>query len=106
MTTAIRGEKHQLAKLTTPIVIEMRRARKERRLPYAQLGDLYGVSAQVAHGICRGTRWPHVGGPIARPSKPGRRPKDKIKKKVSKKTKAKVTKKTKQKAKVREQRAA
>lgn len=61
----IRGAKHPLAKLTERKIIAMRTERATKRTSYAKLGKKYGnVAAQTAHGICRGTRWPHVGGPI------------------------------------------
>ena len=70
----LRGEQHELAKLTTRAVLRMRRKRARYGTPYADLGAEFGVSHDVAFGVCTGKRWPHVGGPIAGPSKVGRRP--------------------------------
>lgn len=55
-----RGERSACAKLTDTKVREIRRLRKEDKLPYKEIGKMFGVDDSVVSRIVNRQYWTHV----------------------------------------------
>lgn len=55
-----KGEQHGMHKLTTKDILEIRRLRVTKKLPYSALGKMFGVSTTHAGFIVRKESWKHV----------------------------------------------
>lgn len=53
----MRGEGNPRAKLTAPLVAQLRAERAETGLSYAKLAAKYGVTAMTVHGAIAGKTW-------------------------------------------------
>lgn len=71
-----RGIKRPNAKLSDEDVVAMRTAFAVGDLRMQDIGTRYKVSVSLVHGILKGTRWSHIGGPISiQPLQRGPKPK-------------------------------
>ena len=57
---AYAGVRHHKAKLTPEDVCEMRRLRRRTGLPFAKIGEMYGVRKRAALRAIQGDTWAHV----------------------------------------------
>ena len=56
------GERNKSSKLTADDVREMRRLRRRTGLPFAKIGEMYGVRKRAARRAVQGETWAHVDG--------------------------------------------
>lgn len=59
-TAVFRGSDHKNAKITEPIVLEMRKLYSDGVYSQRQIGEIYGVSQAHVSDIVRGGYWKHV----------------------------------------------
>lgn len=60
----LKGENHYNANLTDEEVVTIRERMHTEDILQRDLADEYGVSQSTISAICRGKRFPHVGGPV------------------------------------------